>query len=203
MNKEARKALDEAYEKLVEISLNQLPLDGEENLVHPDIMGWSTTLAEGIHTIDESVALIKQQEKSATEYGLKFFFERNNIHEHGTGADSIVKTMLEHSRDGAGVMEPTSLNGLIKEFLNLSFHGMRAGKNSINVDISSDLDKTIGDIPLIAEDYSRVIVNLFNNAFDAMREKQQSDEAYKAKLTVRTIREVYSEFFFQNHLNSL
>ncbi len=92
------------------------------------------------------------------------------IHEHGTRADSIVKSMLQHSRGGDGKMEPTPLNPLIREYVNLSFHGMRAGKDPINVDIDLQLDESIGEVPLIAEDFSRVILNLCNNAFDAMRE---------------------------------
>ncbi len=113
------------------------------------------------------------------------------IHEHGSRADSIVKSMLMHSRGGNGKMEPTPLNPIIKEYVNLAFHGMRAGKEPINVDIELDLDETIGEIPLITEDFSRVILNLCNIAFDAMREKLSavSDQpsAYKAKLTVRTL----------------
>jgi signal transduction histidine kinase/uncharacterized protein YigA (DUF484 family) len=93
------------------------------------------------------------------------------IYEHGTRADSIVKSMLQHSRGGSGVMEPANINAVIKEFVNLAFHGMRASKQPINVDIDLDLDETIGDVPLITEDFSRVILNVCNNAFDAMREK--------------------------------
>tara|TARA_R110002072_G_scaffold127732_2_gene265132 strand:- start:3397 stop:5034 length:1638 start_codon:yes stop_codon:yes gene_type:complete len=112
------------------------------------------------------------------------------IHEHGSRADSIVKSMLEHSRGGTGKLEPTDLNALVKEFVNLSFHGMRAGKNPINVDLNYELDETIGEVPLIAEDFSRVIVNLCNNAFDAMREKlsekgKGKSEKYTPKLIVR------------------
>ena len=108
------------------------------------------------------------------------------IYEHGNRADSIVKSMLEHSRGGSGKMEPTDLNALIKEFANLSFHGMRAGKHPINVDTVMQLDDSIGEVPLIAEDFSRVIVNLCNNAFDAMREKAEKAEEYQPKLTIRT-----------------
>jgi len=134
------------------------------------------------------------------------------IHKHGTRADSIVKSMLQHSRGGDGKMEPTPLNPLIKEYVNLSFHGMRAGKDPISVDIDLQLDESIGEVPLIGEDFSRVILNLVNNAFDAMREKSEkanvkrekesspldgsgeaeqsrgvsSNEGYNPKLTVRT-----------------
>ncbi len=108
------------------------------------------------------------------------------IHEHGSRADNIVKSMLEHSRGGSGKKVPTNLSDLVKEFANLSFHGMRAGKNPINVDLEFDLDDAVGDIPLIAEDFSRVIVNLCNNAFDAMRDKTKSDADYKPKIIFRT-----------------
>jgi signal transduction histidine kinase len=96
------------------------------------------------------------------------------IHEHGSRADSIVKSMLQHSRGGDGTMEPVNLNGMIKEYVNLAFHGMRAGENSINVDLVMDLDESVGEVPLIAEDFSRVILNICNNSFDAMREKSEN-----------------------------
>ncbi len=111
------------------------------------------------------------------------------IHEHGARADSIVKSMLMHSRGGSGQKEPTDLNELLKEYVNLTFHGMRAGKHPINMQIDLQLDETLNPIPVIVEDISRVFINLCNNAFDAMRSKL-SDPAlqngYTPKLTVRT-----------------
>ena len=93
------------------------------------------------------------------------------IHSHGSRADSIVKAMLQHSRGGSGTTEPTDLNALIREHINLSYHGMRAGKDPLEVIIDLQLDESIGEIPLIAEDFSRIILNLSTNAFDAMKEK--------------------------------
>jgi signal transduction histidine kinase/ligand-binding sensor domain-containing protein len=119
------------------------------------------------------------------------------IHKHGNRADGIVKSMLQHSRGGDGKMEPTDLNAIVKEYTNLAFHGMRAGKDPINVDIELDLNDNVGEIPVIAEDFSRVILNICNNAFDAMREKlsdvssQQSEnpeDRYKPKLAIRTLK---------------
>jgi signal transduction histidine kinase len=108
------------------------------------------------------------------------------IHEHGSRANNIVSSMLMHSRGGSGKMEPTDLNALIKEYVNLSFHGMRAGKNPINVEIKLDLDDSVGKIALIEEDFSRVLLNLCNNAFDAMREKTKTDPGYKPLLSIST-----------------
>jgi signal transduction histidine kinase/ligand-binding sensor domain-containing protein len=109
------------------------------------------------------------------------------IRHHGGRADNIVKSMLMHSRGGTGTMEPSDLNEVIKEYVNLSFHGMRANKNPINVDIVLELDDTLPQIPLNSEDFSRVILNLTKNAFDAMREKlNKMGQDYKPTLTVRT-----------------
>lgn len=119
----------------------------------------------------------------------------NKIHEHGSRADRIVKSMLQHSRGSEGIKEPTDLNELVQEYVTLSFHGMRAGDNPINVDLVFDLDKSIESVPLITEDFTRVIVNLCNNAFDAMREKQGSGHKmqgagdYQPKLTIRTFQQ--------------
>ncbi len=110
----------------------------------------------------------------------------SKIHQHGTRADGIVRSMLMHSRGGAGKLEPVDLNALIREYVNLAFHGMRAGRNPINVTIDLQLDKNIGVVELIAEDFSRVILNLCNNAFDAMCDKYALDESYQPLLTVRT-----------------
>jgi two-component system, NtrC family, sensor kinase len=104
------------------------------------------------------------------------------IHEHGSRANGIVTSMLQHSRGGSGKKEPTDLNALIKEYVNLSFHGMRAGKNPIDVDIELDLDPELGDVPLIKEDFTRVVINLCNNAFDACAERSRSAMREKTKM---------------------
>lgn len=110
------------------------------------------------------------------------------VHHHGTRADNIVKSMLLHSRGSSGNMEPTNINELIKEYVNLAFHGMRAGKTAINVKIELNLDDSLVTVDLNPEDFSRVILNLCKNAFDAMRTKglQSEHQDYKPVLKVST-----------------
>ena len=109
------------------------------------------------------------------------------IRHHGSRADSIVRSMLMHSRGGSGTMEATDLNALIREYSNLAFHGMRANPNPINVEVQLDLDENLPHIKLSAEDFSRVILNLVKNAFDAMREKiAKAGSDYRAKVEIRT-----------------
>ncbi|MCC5926565.1 MAG: hypothetical protein JJU41_08385 [Bacteroidetes bacterium] len=152
-----------------------------------------------LEMIDEALEELKQigENEHATETAAILADIKSNlakIHQHGSRADGIVKSMLQHSRGGDGKMEPTPLNPLIKEYVNLAYHGMRAGKEAINVDIDLQLDDSIGEVSLIAEDFSRVILNLTNNAFDAMRERVTSNDlqgfenlgGLEPKLTVRT-----------------
>lgn len=109
------------------------------------------------------------------------------IRHHGSRADSIVKSMLMHSRGGTGTMDLTDLNALIREYSNLAFHGMRANPNPINVDIQLDLDEGLPPVQLHAEDFSRVILNLVKNAFDAMRDKIATlGNDYKARIQIQT-----------------
>ena len=110
------------------------------------------------------------------------------VHEHGTRADGIVTSMLQHSRASGSKREAYDFNALVKEFVNLSYHGMRAGKAPINVKIDLDLGPEVGQVNLISEDFSRVILNLCNNAFDAMRDKlnAKKETDFLPHLTVQT-----------------
>ena len=103
------------------------------------------------------------------------------VHEHGTRADSIVRSMLMHSRGSTGKKEMVVLNNMLKENVNLAFHSMRANKKPINVVLDFDLDTDIHQVAIISEDFSRVVINLCNNAFDAMYEKLQSAQVHTQK----------------------
>jgi two-component system NtrC family sensor kinase len=97
------------------------------------------------------------------------------INHHGKRADSIVKGMLQHSRSGTGVKEPTDINALADEYLRLSYHGLRAKDNSFNATIKTDFDESTGNINIIPQDIGRVLLNLYNNAFYAVNEKQNAE----------------------------
>ncbi len=109
------------------------------------------------------------------------------INHHGKRADAIVKGMLQHSRQTKGIKEPTDINALCDEYLRLSYHGFRAKDKSFTVDFKTDFDKSIGKINIVPQDIGRVLLNLFNNAFYAVLEKQKTaGENYKPLVTVAT-----------------
>ncbi|ERM81962.1 hypothetical protein P872_06865 [Rhodonellum psychrophilum GCM71 = DSM 17998] len=137
------------------------------------INNFSELSIEYLQEVKEQLTSIQEQSETNEIRDLIEDVETNlnKIQHHGGRINRIVTSMLLHSREGSGQFEPYDLNLLITEFVNLAFHGMRAGKDPINVDIQLDLDRSIPLVPLKAEDFSRVILNLCNNAFDALREK--------------------------------
>jgi signal transduction histidine kinase len=96
------------------------------------------------------------------------------INLHGKRADSIVKGMLQHSRASSGQRELTDINKLADEYLRLSYHGMRAKDKSFNAEYKTDFDETIGKINVVPQDIGMVLLNLFNNAFYAVNEKNKT-----------------------------
>ncbi|MBR0694706.1 GAF domain-containing protein [Bradyrhizobium lablabi] len=93
------------------------------------------------------------------------------IVQHGRRADSIVKNMLLHSREGGGEHRPTEVNALVEESLNLAYHGARAERPQFNVTLRSALDPDAGTVDLFPQEISRVLLNLISNGFYAVAKR--------------------------------
>lgn len=107
------------------------------------------------------------------------------INEHGKRADSIVKSMLQHSRGNTGEKQTTDINAMLEEDINLAYHGMRAQNSEFNATIEKNLDATIGSVDVIPQDISRVFLNIITNAFyEANVKKTQQDGDFSPKIIV-------------------
>ena len=112
------------------------------------------------------------------------------INYHGKRADAIVKGMLQHSRTSSGQKEPTDINALADEYLRLAYHGLRAKDKSFNAEIKTDFDNSIDKISVNPQDIGRVILNLINNAFYAVNQKQKQNlNEYERTVTVTTAKQ--------------
>ena len=109
------------------------------------------------------------------------------INDHGKRADSIVKGMLLHSRGKTGEKQPTDINVLLAEYVNLGYHGMRATDPNFNLKIDSVYDDAIGKINVIPQNISRVFLNIINNAcYSTNQKKKELKDAYFPILQIRT-----------------
>jgi signal transduction histidine kinase len=110
------------------------------------------------------------------------------IKEHGERADSIVKSMLSHTRESPSTTRPTDLNKLLEESLDLAYHAARAEDKNFNVTLNRTLDPDVGELELFPAELMRVFLNLIGNAFDATRQRQVEggDSAYVPTVEVST-----------------
>ena len=98
------------------------------------------------------------------------------IEEHGRRADSIVKNMLMHSREGGTEKQLVDLNALVLEAVNLAYHGARAADKSFNVDLQTDLSDDVGQVECLPQELQRVVLNLCSNGmYEAAMYARASD----------------------------
>ena len=98
-----------------------------------------------------------------------------NLHkvvQHGKRADSIVKNMLLHSRQGSGEHRLVDINALVEESLNLAYHGARAEKEGFNITLERSFDPTAGEVDLFPQEITRVLLNLISNGFYAATKRK-------------------------------
>jgi signal transduction histidine kinase len=107
--------------------------------------------------------------------------------QHGKRADSIVKNMLLHSREGSGEHRPVDINAIVEESLNLAYHGARAEKSGFNITLKRDFDPGAGLIDLYPQEITRVFLNLISNGFyAATKRKEAGEEAFEPVLSATT-----------------
>ena len=107
--------------------------------------------------------------------------------QHGKRADSIVKNMLLHSREGSGERRPVEINAIIDESLNLAYHGARAEGRDFNIMLERDLDPTVRVADIYPQEITRALLNLISNGFYAATQRARaSGNGFEPKLKAVT-----------------
>jgi two-component system, NtrC family, sensor kinase len=112
----------------------------------------------------------------------------DKVVQHGKRADSIVKNMLLHSRQGSGEHRSVDINALVEESLNLAYHGARAERQDFNITIERSFDPAAGEADLFPQEITRVLLNLISNGFYAAtkRRAEANGGDYEPTLTAAT-----------------
>jgi signal transduction histidine kinase len=112
----------------------------------------------------------------------------DKIVQHGKRADSIVKNMLLHSREGSGERRSVDVNAIVEESLNLAYHGARAEKQGFKVALERSFDPTAGEVDAFPQEITRVLLNLIANGFYAAtkRQGQEGANGFEPTITAAT-----------------
>ena len=140
------------------------------------VNNFSEVSMELLDEMEEELNKGDKEEAIAIANDIKQNMEK--IRYHGQRADGIVKGMLQHSRASSNTKEPTDINKLADEYLRLAYHGLRAKDKSFNAELETHLADGLPMINMVPQDIGRVLLNMFNNAFYVVQQKQKTSGAY-------------------------
>jgi two-component system, NtrC family, sensor kinase len=125
-------------------SLGQLTAGIAHEIKNPlnFVNNFSALSADLIDELNETLAPAPLHQKMRDDVSELTQMLKSNLEkvvQHGKRADSIVKNMLLHSREGSGEHRSADINALVEESLNLAYHGARAEKPGFNVILKRDL----------------------------------------------------------------
>ncbi|MEP7322684.1 MAG: ATP-binding protein [Saprospiraceae bacterium] len=145
---------------------------------------------ELIKELKEELAIGNRQQAIEIADTIKENSEK--INQHGKRADGIVKGMLQHSQKSIGVKELTNINSLAEEYLRLTYHSFQSKHEGFSCELKLHFDSHIQLVNIIPQDVGRVLLNLYNNAFWAVNErnvevvKRKGGEVYEPIVSVST-----------------
>ncbi|TMJ61690.1 MAG: GAF domain-containing protein [Alphaproteobacteria bacterium] len=182
--KELSRSLDDlrtAQDRLVQTeklaSLGQLTAGIAHEIKNPlnfvnNFSAMSAELTGELNEALKSASLSSKLRQEVDELTRMLKDNLEKVVQHGKRADSIVKNMLLHSRQGSGEHRPADINALLDESLNLAYHGARAEKPQFHVTLRREFDQAAGTLELFPQEITRVFLNLISNGFYALNKRK-------------------------------
>jgi signal transduction histidine kinase len=173
-------------------SLGQLTAGIAHEIKNPlnFVNNFSALSVELVDELDEVLKPASLEQKTRKETDELTHMLKGNLEkvvQHGKRADSIVKNMLLHSREGSGERRSVELNAVVEDSLNLAYHGARAENQEFKIKLERSFDPAAGEIDLFPQEITRVLLNLISNGFyAAMKRKAEMRDGYEPALAAAT-----------------
>ena len=192
-----RKSLDDlrtAQDRLIQTeklaSLGQLTAGIAHEIKNPlnFVNNFSALSAELTDELNDTLKPVAMDGKVREEVDELTGMLKDNLEkvvQHGKRADSIVKNMLLHSREGSGEHRLADINALVDESLNLAYHGARAEKGEFNITLQRDFDADAGTIELFPQEITRAFLNLIANGVYAATKRKTEEKELGFEPTLR------------------
>jgi two-component system NtrC family sensor kinase len=148
----------------------------------------SVELVDELNSALEPAVFDNKTRVETNELTLMLKSNLEKVVQHGKRADSIVKNMLLHSREGSGEHRPVDVNTLVEESLNLAYHGARAENPGFNITLKRSFDPNAGEMDVFPQEIARALLNLISNGFYAAtkRKDRTGSDGYEPTLAAAT-----------------
>ena len=145
-------------------------------------------LAELAGILEAPIAALNEEARDDAENLFRTVHENlAKINDHGKRADSIVKNMLLHSREGPSERQTVNLNAIAGEALNLAYHGVRAEHPGFNIEMVKLLAPEVGEVECFPQDLMRVFLNLISNGmYAANKRSTQAGDGFSPTISLTT-----------------
>ena len=197
--KELSESLDElrtAQDRLIQTeklaSLGQLTAGIAHEIKNPlnfvnNFSALSVELVDELDDVLKPAALDKRTREETKELTVMLKGNLEKVVQHGRRADSIVKNMLLHSREGSGERRSVDINAVVEDSLNLAYHGARAEKQAFDIRLERSFDPAAGMVDLFPQEITRVLLNMISNGvYAAMKRKAEMRDGYEPTLFAAT-----------------
>jgi two-component system, NtrC family, sensor kinase len=187
-----RKAQDRLIQTEKLASLGQLTAGIAHEIKNPlnFVNNFSALSAELIDELGDALKPIALDDKKREELDELTHLLKSNLEkvvQHGKRADSIVKNMLLHSREGSGERRSVDLNAIVEDSLNLAYHGARAENQEFKIKLERSFDSAAGVVDLFPQEITRVLLNLISNGvYAAMKRKAEMRDGHEPTLAAAT-----------------
>lgn len=141
--------------------------------------------------IDDNAKLLPEADREDLNDivdGLKENMEQ--IKENGERAVSIIQSILLISRGKENERMPADVCHIVKEYVRLSYHAMRANYQGFNVTLHETYQEGMPPVMVIPQDLSRAVLNVMNNACYAVwRKSQTTTDDYTPEISINVVTE--------------
>ena len=148
----------------------------------------SAELTDELNDLLKEAALTDKMRGEVEELTQLLHDNLEKVVQHGKRANSIVRNMLLHSREGSGEQRSVDINALVEESLNLAYHGARAEKSGFDIKLEREFDVGAGAADLFPQEITRALLNLISNGFYAAtkRSSENGEPAFEPTLRATT-----------------
>lgn len=147
----------------------------------------NTLLKDLTEIVEDNKSSLSQEDREEVEDIVADLKDNmTKIIEHGERAISIIQGILLVSRGKENEFLPSDVAHIVKEYVWLSYHALRASHKNFNISIKEDYQNGLPHIMVIPQDLSRAVLNLMNNAcYTVWRKSQQLGDEYQPTISIK------------------